>query len=339
MTLSRTDTVSTDASTPGSSGTQNVRERSTNVRNYPSTESVSQTSNAETASVDELIPRTVQEEDNLSQEDAELDSVREQDCNSEPSDGEFSTIDVGLDLFCHLRTDHCRCPMTLTVKNGSTKTKMQVVCGKPLILCKRHHGYRTSGRPRYEVGYYRTFQGHGEAGGVFYTEEQMQTIKDREQARIDTAVRGQQEDIETEEESELVDLTRDLRRVEIGGSTILETSPSAPPREAPTDQQQEQPRQSPPRRGVSNIVQPTYFYGLEDPRQQLRLITHCEKTSRHLQRSGYELRKIFVDVEAGDKWVDETFVVTPPHRSLPDETREPNNIESLRNTEGVSVRK
>ena len=69
--------------------------------------------------------------------------------------------------------------------------KMSVVCSKLASTCKRHESYRSKSRPRYEPGYYRAFQGHGQVGGPFYSESHMEEIRAKEQADLRDAIDGQ----------------------------------------------------------------------------------------------------------------------------------------------------
>ena len=57
----------------------------------------------------------------------------------------------------------------------------------------------------------------------------MEEIRAKEQADLRDAIDGQHNKVSSEEQDELDQLTRDLRRVNIGDATILETNPSPGP--------------------------------------------------------------------------------------------------------------
>ena len=120
--------------------------------------------------------------------------------------------------------------------------------------------------------------------------------------------------VSSEEQDELDQLTRDLRRVNIGDATILETNPSpGPAREEAQENFRENMLRTPVPPSASNPSDPSprspssTYYGLEGSSGH-RFVTSSDHTMKHLKGEGYILRRIFSNFEEADQWTHEADI-------------------------------
>jgi hypothetical protein len=146
----------------------------------------------ETVEEDEEVEN--ESEDNRNSDvDAKLGGEDDTSSNWDPTDYGQPPETSSLVL---LDSSHCRVPTQVMAKDGS---KISCVCGKLTTNCKRHVEKIARGAYWGNIGHYvsmndpaRGFQGHGKLA-FFYTPEQYQELRRKENAELATLLSAQQD--------------------------------------------------------------------------------------------------------------------------------------------------
>jgi hypothetical protein len=143
---------------------------------------------------------------------SEQDEALSEGASSYEEDPQFSGPPNLQDLV-RLGPEHCRSPCRMTDKEG---VKTSSSCGKTAKDCKLHAKVRLGADSyQYATGFYlrvpvaRGFEGHGLAGGPFYTDSQIQAFRKAEEKEMGISVGTLNKD--TANEDGMDELVRDIR--------------------------------------------------------------------------------------------------------------------------------